>query len=124
MEAPSPLSLLFFKLTVVSIGVSCDDDLGAILGLVFFLTLVAGDTGVVGVASTDFTSEAGSGVSVAGTDSGVGSYVETGSGSGFFAGEALLLGGFFFSGSLRPSLHQFHGFRLDLIRILFFRCLG
>ena len=98
---------------MVSIGVSCDDDPGAILSLVFFLAeaLVAGDTVVAG----DFNSEAGSDVSVAGADSGAGSGVETGSdsGSGLFAGEALsdlvspALGGFLFSGSLRPSLHQF-----------------
>ena len=76
---------------MVSIGVSCDDDPGAILGLVFFWAeaLVAGDTGVAGVASADFSPEAGSGVSVAGADSEVGSGVETRSGSGFFAREAL-----------------------------------
>ena len=65
---------------MVLIGVSCDDVSRTVLALVFFLAeaLIAGDgdNSVAGVASANFSPEAGSGVSVAGADSVVGSGVK------------------------------------------------
>ena len=125
MEAPSPLSLLLFRLTVVSIGASCGS--GSCAGFGFFFlkeALVVGNTGIAGEgAEAGFAAETGSdvgygiseidsdvGVAGNGSDAGLESGAEAG--SGFFIGEVAAglvspaFGGFLFFRvtSVQPSL--------------------
>ena len=144
MEVPSPLSLLLFKLTAVSIGVSCTSV--SCVGLSFFLaeTLVIGNTGVAGEGSepeAGFEAETGSGVGIGiteiGSDVGV---AGTGSDADLKSGAVSLVGevsaelvspafGFFsfFPGHFGPtfiSLRLIIAFGLDLTRIFSFGLLS
>ena len=142
LEASSPLSLLLFKFTVISMGVSC-----AGFGLLFFFlaeALVAdvtgdagGDTDGLGTeipSSVCGISGTGSGTGVAGASSDAGSEAGSGSRIVSFVGEAVaelvspaFEGFLFFTGHFGPAFISFGmivGFRLDWTRIYPFSLLG